>query len=141
MEKVKMFLNRAYRINELIGEDMQELKKLRMMRDSLKSALSEKNGSSPSGNASYVNLVEKIIKYENKIIEQNAVYLDTRIELRKLIDKVENVNYNLILKKRYLQFMTFDAIADDLNYDVRSIYRLRDKALVAFSKANTNINY
>lgn len=141
MEKVKMFLNRAYRINELIGEDMQELKKLRMMRDSLKSALGEKNGSSPSGNASYVNLVEKIIKYENKIIEQNAVYLDTRIELRKLIDKVENVNYNLILKKRYLQFMTFDAIAADLNYDVRSIYRLRDKALVAFSKANTNINY
>ena len=135
-EFIKRILGRAYRINELIGENMQELAKLRMMRDSIKSSLDEKSGSRQSGNASYVKLAEKIIEYENKIRQKNADYLDIRIELRRMIDNVDNVNYNLILKKRYLQFMTFEKIAVDLNYTDRSIYRLHERALIAFEKAN-----
>lgn len=134
------YLNRAYRINELIGEHMQELTRLRIMRDSLPSSAS--GGavcSSSDGDASYTKIVEKIIDFENEIRRRNAEMLDMRIELRKLIDKVENADYNLILKKKYLQFMTIESIAADLGYCERHIKRLHGRALTVFEKVNKDV--
>lgn len=135
----KDYLERAYRITEMIGEHMQEIKKLHLIRDSLVSSGAGGVCSSPDGNANYTKVIEKIIDYENEIRKKNAELLDTRIELRKLINNVKNVDYNLILKKRYLQFMTFEGIANDLAYTERHIYRLHDKAVEAFEKVNKDV--
>lgn len=136
---VKDYLNRAYRINELIGEHMQELSKLRLMRDSLPSGTGGGGSSSSAGNASYTKLTDKIIDFENEIRQKNAEMLDTRIEIRKQIDKVDNADYNLILKKKYLQFMTIESIAVELGYCVRHTKRLHGQALLVFEKVNKDV--
>lgn len=135
----KDYLERAYRITEMIGEHMQEIKKLHLVRDSLVSSGAGGVCSSPDGNANYTKVIEKIIDYENEIRKKNAQLLDARIEIRRLINNVKNVDYNLILKKRYLQFMTFEGIANDLAYTERHIYRLHDKAVEVFEKVNKDV--
>lgn len=135
----KQYLGRAYRLTELIGEHMQEIKKLHMIRDSLVSSGAGGVCSSPDGNANYAKVIEKIIDFENEIRKKNAQLLDARIETRRLIDNVKNVDHNLILKKRYLQFMTFEGIAKDMAYTERHIYRLHDKAVEVFEKANKDV--
>lgn len=135
----KQYLDRAYRITELIGEHMQEIKKLHLMRDSLGSSGSGGICSSPDGNANYTKIVDKIVDYENEIRKKNAQLLDARIEIRRLINNVKNVDLNLILKKRYLQFMTFEGIAKDMAYTERHIYRLHDKAVEVFEKVNKDV--
>lgn len=134
----KDYLNRAYRINELIGEHMQELAKLHQMKESLPSGGGGGNSHS-AGNASYAKIVERIVDFENEIRQKNAEMLDMRIEVRKRIDNVENVYYNLILKKRYLQFMTMEDIAKDLGFCERHIKRLHKKALSVFEQVNKDV--
>jgi len=134
----KDYLNRAYRINELIGEHMQELAKLHQMKDSLPSCGAGGNSHS-ADNASYAKIVERIVDFENEIRKKNSEMLDARIEVRKHIDKVENADYNLILKKRYLQFMTMESIARDMGFCERHIKRLHKKALTVFEQVNKDV--
>lgn len=138
LDEVKEFLNDAYRSNEIIKELMQELEYLKYTKDSLASSLKETSKGGAGGNAPYVKLIEKIIERENIIIKKQDEYLKIRISLRDMINNVENVTYNLVLKKRYLQFYTFENIAAELNYTTRSIYRIHQKALRAFLDANQN---
>lgn len=135
----KDYLARAYRITELIGENMQELKKLRQMKDNLPSSIGGGRRSNAENGAAYTRTVERIIDFENQIISENAELLDIRIETRKRINRVANSNLNLILKKRYLQFMTFEAIADEMNYSVRHVLRLHGQALAEFAKSNKDV--
>lgn len=135
----KDYLSRAYRITELIGENMQELKKLRQMKDNLPSSIGGGHRSNAENGAAYTRTVDRIIDFENQIISENAELLDIRIETRKRINRVANSNLNLILKKRYLQFMTFEAIADEMNYSVRHVLRLHGQALAEFAKSNKDV--
>lgn len=55
--------------------------------------------------------------------------MNLKAEMVQVIKAVENTEFQTILEKRYLCFMSWEQIAVDLGYNVRHLYRLHEEAL------------
>lgn len=57
-----------------------------------------------------------------------------RDNAEKLIQKVSNEVYRRLLYDRYIDGLTWEKVADDLKYSVRTVYGIHKKALKAFEE-------
>ena len=71
---------------------------------------------------------------EEELNRQIDTLVDTKIEIGKLIDRVHNETYRLILEKRYLCFMNWDRIAEELHYSRRWVLSRHERALEVADK-------
>ena len=56
---------------------------------------------------------------------------DIKTEIKAVINKLDDPLLRALLIARYVNIKTWEQIAEDLNYDLRWVYRLHDKALHA----------
>ena len=68
--------------------------------------------------------------------------VDLKKEIMGVIKAVENPEYQTLLEKRYLCFLSWEKIAVDMGYDLRYIHKLHTRALEdckipAFSEVDT----
>ena len=66
-------------------------------------------------------------KIDNRIDELYAI----KTEIKAAINKLDDPLLRALLIARYVNMKTWEQIAEDLNYDLRWIYRLHGKALRA----------
>lgn len=132
----KQYLKQAYRLNELINSDLEELKQLKALSTSISSLSLSGVISSGTRNsdASFVNCINKIVNLEEKINTEIDSYVDLKEEIRQKIIALDDKNEILILQERYLLFTTWEKIADNMNFTPQWIYELHKKALKSFSK-------
>lgn len=52
-----------------------------------------------------------------------------KLEIFTAVHKLSNSTYRRVLVKRYLNFQTWERIAQDMGYSVRHVIRLHDEAL------------
>ena len=132
----KQYLKQAYRLNELINSDLEELSQLRAFSTSISSPnLSGEvvSGSRPQ-EAKFANAVLKIVDLENKINDEVDRYVDLKDEIREKVITIESKDEKLILQKRYLCFLTWERIAEDLGFTTQWVHELHKRALTTFSK-------
>ena len=55
--------------------------------------------------------------------------VDLKREIMGVIKAVPNVEYQTLLEKRYLCFITWEQIAVDMNYSMQHIHRMHSSAL------------
>ena len=68
--------------------------------------------------------------YVAEIDKRTAELYEVKTEILRAINKVDNSAYRLLLTLRYIRFMTWERIAEEMNYkDVRWVYRLHGRAL------------
>ena len=58
-----------------------------------------------------------------------ARLFEIKRELFELVDEIEDPRIRTLIVYRYLNRMTFEAIADKMGYDLRWVYRIHKKAL------------
>ena len=134
MDSLKV-LEHAHRISELIEENMQELRMLNSRKMSLPSS-SVGSGAGPRNNdAAYTRAYEKIEKLEKIILTSNADLADCLSKLECIINKIDRWDYRLILKKKYINDKSLNAIAEEMNCCEKTIQRKHKEALDAFDKA------
>ena len=78
----------------------------------------------------------KLADLEDDIGEEINRFIAMKTMITRQIDCVPDNLYATLLSKRYLSMKTWEEIADDLNYDLRTVYKLHDKALKAFENSN-----
>lgn len=132
--KTKKFLmNSAYRSDDFIRTNKEELEQLNEIKCLLKGMDYSKEKVQESykgGNASYTEVVNQIHDLEQEIIRETGEYLKHKKEIREIIEnQVKNKNEKLVLKLRYVLFMKFEKIAEIMDVDISTVYRLRKKAL------------
>ena len=127
----KQFLKQAYRLNELIQCNQQELDDLRVLASSVPGIDYSKDRvqTSPSGDAGFTNIVMKIIELENAINADTEKMLSLKLEIRNVISNVQDNEERLILHKRYLNFETWEQICDSLDLSLRTVQRIHANAL------------
>lgn len=126
----KEYLNRTYRIDELIKSNLRELDRLRGMIGSLGSPGADGAPGSPNvGNASYTRLVEKIVLLEEKINTQIDEMVSVQAEVGAVINAVENRDERLLLRLRYIEHCSWRKIAKEMKYSEMQCYRVHEKAL------------
>ena len=73
--------------------------------------------------------IVKVIELENEINADIDRLVDLKRDIMEMINKVGNLNYQILLEMRYLGGKSWENIALDLNYNNRSVFKVHGKAL------------
>ena len=130
-EDVKLYLKQNRNLDELIQSNRQELNDLETLKRSIPGIDYSKDRVqvSPSNEAAFARIVEKICLLENDIRSDIENLLSLKLEIRTVINAVKNNEEKLVLKYRYLNFLSWDEVADKMNVSIRTACRLHVIAL------------
>lgn len=128
----KQYLRQAYRLNELINSDIQELEQLKALSRSISSLnLSGMPSGSRKQEAPFVNAIMKIVDLEKVIDAEIDRFVDLKKEIRTVISSVEDNSQQLCLKLRYLQFLKWESVAAEMDLSLKQVHRIHNEALQA----------
>lgn len=80
--------------------------------------------------------VELIIRLKNKLEKRKQKAIEEMEKIEQYLSTIEDIEIRLIFYKRYLDFKSWDEIADELYMSERSVYRKHRN----FLKGETNDN-
>lgn len=127
----KQYLRQAYRLNELIQSNQQELDELHELSTSLPGTdySKDKVQTSSSNDAGYTKIVQKIVELEDAIKTDIEKMLSLKLEIRNVINDVQDNEEKLLLKHRYLNFMSWEDICELMCVSMRTAHRIHSSAL------------
>ena len=127
----KEFLSRAFFLEQRIQSKQEQIAALR----SLASRVTISYGNEPVSHTrdvtSMQDTVAKILEAESELNRQIDELVDVKLEIGRVIDRVDNIQFRLILEKRYLLFRPWDDIGEEMGYSVRWMQIKRREALNA----------
>ncbi len=132
----KEYLQQAYRLDEMINSG---LKRLDHLKD-LASNVSDSNFSDMPLNGArntdppFVRCIPKIIDLEHKIDDEIDRLVDLKNEITARLEAVPNADYKLLLTSRYLNFETWESIAEIMQFSVQWVHELHKRALKNFGE-------
>lgn len=130
----KQYLRQAYRLNELINSHIREVKQLKLLSTSVPSTDFSKErvqgGKLPGDRIS--NIIAKIVDLEKQINDEIDRFVDLKKEIHDAVDNVKNVNEQLVLRYRYIEFLTWEQISERMNYSIMQVHRIHSNALRNF---------
>jgi DNA-directed RNA polymerase sigma subunit (sigma70/sigma32) len=87
-----------------------------------------------SGNGDRIGeVICKINELENMYQDKHLALLSLREDIERVLEPLE-CKERLLIRYRYIDGMTWGAIADKMNYTVDNVYKLHGKILYKFSK-------
>ena len=127
----KEYLKQAYRLDQKINSDLEEVQRLREMSTSISSpSWGEKVQSSGPTEPLFVRCIGKIIDMEAKINKEIDTLVDLKEQIRTVIASVADTNEQMVLRYRYIHNLTWEQIGDELNADASTARRWHGKALL-----------
>lgn len=127
----KQYLMQARHLNELINSHIKELEQLRLILTSVPSIDFSKEkvqgGKLPGDKIS--NIIAKIVDLEKQIKDEIDRFVDLKKEIHDAIEAVKNPKERLVLRCRYIEFLTWREIAERTNYSIKQVYRIHSQAL------------
>lgn len=80
----------------------------------------------------YSDLSDYIVKLEEvekKLLKKRAKKEERYLQILEKIEKLENENEKLVLRLRYLSCMSWEKIADNMNYSWQHVHKIHSRAL------------
>ena len=128
---IRDYLSQAYRLDQRIDSDIEEVSRLREMASGISSpVLGDKVQTSHSGEAPFVRSIEKIMALEERINKEIDLLVDLKEQIRSVISAVPDVDERMVLRYRYIQGLTWEQIGLEMNADERTIRRWHGNALL-----------
>ncbi|MDE6425395.1 MAG: DUF1492 domain-containing protein [Ruminococcus sp.] len=129
----KEYMSQARYLDERINSKIQQITSLNELATKCTSTLSDmpKN---PNKTASQMeNAIINIISLEEEINKDIDSLVDLKREIMRTIKRLSCTEYQILLEKRYLCFLSWEKIAVDLNFSIQHTYRIHDEALKKIS--------
>lgn len=126
----KEYLNQAYRLEQRISLDRERLAELRELSMSVGSPGLEPrcNPNCPT-EASFVNVLHRIVDQENKVAGELKLLVKLKIEIQDVIDRLADTDERLVLTYRYLKSLPWSRIADIMYVNERTVRRWHGNGL------------
>ena len=125
----KEYLNQAYRLDQRINSKIEQVTSLNELATKCTSSLTGMPKAPNQATSTMAEAVTKIVNLQAEINRDIDTLVDLKREIVSVIKQVENLEYQTLLEKRYLCFLTWEQIAVDMGYDLRWLYRLQRRAL------------
>ena len=127
----KEYLRQAYRLDQKIQSDIEEVTRLRAMSVSISAPVSgEKVQASLPSDAPFARCVEKILLLEEKINAEIDVLVGLKEQIREVIAAVSNTDEQMVLRCRYVHNMTWEEIGSEMKANARTVRRWHGAALL-----------
>lgn len=83
--------------------------------------------------------VSRLENAEQELMESAAELEEKKIEIMKRIHRISRPEYVELLYLRYVEMMSWEAIAEKMCYSIQHLFKLHRKALTIFAKANKDL--
>lgn len=125
----KEYLSQARFLDNRINSKIQQVSSLNELATKCTATISDMPHSPNSGGSTMADAVCKIVDLQEEINKDIDRLVDLKREIMGVIKAVPNVEYQTILEKRYLCFISWEQIAVDMNYSMQHIHRMHSSAL------------
>jgi hypothetical protein len=133
----KDYLNRAFILNNRINDKLIKLECYRDLSSSVSSpSFEEKFSGTRNIEPPFVRYLGKISDLEDEIKADYERLEEIKNEIDAEIDKLEDPYEQLILRYRYLMFMTMPQIATKVHYTLRWTQRIHNRGLENFERVH-----
>lgn len=124
----KEYLQQYKYLDKRINRQLEEIQELRSLAEKITPSYSDMP-KSHNGQDKIQSAVEKIILLEQELDKLIDKYIDLRREIELKINSIDDKRLQDLLKYRYIDGLTFEAIAIEMNYSYMQICRLHGQAL------------
>ena len=129
----KEYLQQAYRLNELIDSDAQELERLRELAGRVGGTnFGERVQTSRSADPPFVRYLGDIIEMKDKLQKELYELVVLKKQILSALEKMSNRDERLLLKYRYMDNVSWEKIAENLSVSMRTVHRIHSSALKNF---------
>lgn len=131
---VKEYLSQAMWLDRIINNKLQQLDSLKCLAQKVTASYSQDKVSSSKSKSPMENAIVKIIDLEHEIDEDIDNLVELKRKISKDIGRVDNMSYRLLLEMRYIGGQSWEDVASNIGYDVRTVFRIHGKALKEIEK-------
>ena len=133
----KEYLNRPFTLNNQINDKLVKLECYRELSVSVSSpSFEEKFSGTRNLEPPFVRYLGKISDLEDEIKADYEKLEEMKNGIDAEIDKLEDPYEQLILRYRYLMFMTMPQIASKIHYTLRWTQQIHNRALENFQRVH-----
>ena len=125
----KEYLQQAYQIHRSIQARKQQVVRLREIAECATSIANAARVSGTPARSKVESTVCRIADLQAMIQQDLCRLAEKYEEIQRIIDKVEDDTCRNILSLRYLSFLTWEEIAEKMNYSYKWVHVLHGKAL------------
>ena len=125
----KEYLLQARYLDERIRSKLQQIESLNDLATSCSAVISDMSRNPNRGGSKMADAVIKIVSLQGEIHMDINELVELKREIMVVIKSVPIVEYQTLLEKRYLCFISWEQIAVDMNYSMQHIHRMHSAAL------------
>ena len=118
-------------LKQLIKSKNREIKMLRELAESIPCGISDQERvmGGMQVQSKFADIMDKVIDLENTIVDEISEYLTELEKVHEIINQIPNLEQRLVMQTRYIEGLSFSAVAKELNYSERHVYNLRKNAV------------
>ncbi|CQR75085.1 hypothetical protein SOV_35890 [Sporomusa ovata DSM 2662] len=125
----KEYLSQAFRLDRKINNKLRHTVSLREMATQGTRSIHAQRVSGTDKHSPMENAITRLVDLECEIDADIDRLVDLKRELAAFISQVDNQVCKMLLELRYLEGNTWEDVAEQMGYDLRSIYWLHGKTL------------
>ena len=126
----KEYLSQAYRLDQRIRSNLEEVASLRETASSISSPnWGERVEASRSIEPPFVRCILKISELEEIINREIETLVALKKQIRTVIEAVPDTDEQMVLRYRYIHNCTWEQIGTELNADRTTVYRWHNSAV------------
>lgn len=122
------YLSRYWRLNERIDRLLEEQRRWRERALKITPTLSQAPGGSESGSP-IERPMDKVLEIDEKINQEIDELKTVRQEIRAALNQLEDENLKLLMEYRYIDGLTWEQIAEKMDYSRQWVTSLHGTAL------------
>lgn len=127
----KAYLSQARHLDTRIKSKLQQVDSLNELATNCSLILTGMPRNPSASNSRMAEAITKIVDLQNEINRDIDKLVELKREIMGVIKAVQNPDFQTILEKRYLCFLSWEKVAVDMDYDLRYVHKLHTQALEA----------
>jgi DNA-directed RNA polymerase specialized sigma subunit len=134
----KEYLSQALWLDQMILSKLEQLETLKSLSMKVTSSFAEEKISGGNVEKSKMeSTIVKVIDLEGEINADFVRLIELKKEIQDTINRMEDINYQLLLEMRYLNGKNWEEIAQELKYNNRTVFKVHGKALKQFERVRS----
>ena len=134
----KEYLSQALWLDQMILSKLEQLETLKSLSMKVTSSFAEEKISGGNVEKSKMeSTIVKVIDLEGEINADFVRLIELKKEIQDAINRMEDINYQLLLEMRYLNGKNWEEIAQELKYNNRTVFKVHGKALKQFERVRS----
>lgn len=131
----KEYLSQAVWLDRMIDSKLEQLEMLKSLAMKVTSSFTKEKISGGNIEKSKMeSTMVKVIDLEHEINADIDRLVNLKKDIQDTINKMDDINPQLLLELRYFSGKGWDEIAASMGYDPRTVYRIHGKALKEFER-------